>query len=51
MLIRDEATLANLAKMTTDDSIPSVNTNSKNFLFNVISSGDGKVSFKVHTAM
>lgn len=44
LLIRDEATLANLAKLTTDDSIPSVNSNSKNFLFNVISSEDGKVS-------
>lgn len=44
LLIRDEKTLANLAKMTTDDTLPSVNTNSKHFLFNVISSDEGKVS-------
>ncbi|KAG4079112.1 hypothetical protein HA402_001083 [Bradysia odoriphaga] len=43
LLIRDEKTLANLAKMSTEDSgIPSVNTNSKNFLFNVISTDDDK---------
>ncbi len=51
LLIRDEKTLANLAKMTTDDSIPSVNTNSKNFLFNVVSSEDGKVSFIVSSVL
>ncbi|XP_037028730.1 claspin [Bradysia coprophila] len=43
LLIRDEQTLANLAKMSTEDGgIPSVNTNSKNFLFNVISTDDDK---------
>ncbi|KAJ6638406.1 Claspin, partial [Pseudolycoriella hygida] len=43
LLIRDEKTLANLAKLTTeDDNVPNVNANSRNFLFNVMTADDGK---------